>query len=503
MILNGGALESQGNIGYSITSHPIELGSVGGAFIETPDSTISVGNIVGSSIIVSDLTSNGELIQEGPGTLILLHSNSYTGLTDVTGGFLQVAADGALGSVAGATRVESGATLLLGTFTNGSFNYATAEPLILAGSGFFGGEGALIGTNANTAFAGTIAVLAPGSTISAFNNDVFALNGTIAIATGNTLMINSASLNIAGVIVNAAPIGGGGSVEINAGHFQADASESGTAVTVDSGATLNGLGSIGLTTIQGGGTLSPGNYFASPLTSPATTVGLGALSVTSASFSAGSTFHVRLAGTSVSHTNDSLVDSGALSLVTTSPIPAITVDASALAGPPGTPVTFSNVVHYGTIGNVFSAPTYSPASTHTAPVANNYNNLGTNHIDITIGDVAAAVLHTPLGGSNSQVMHSGFVGNASGGVASILASGKALTNVGSGSSNNNGPALPGRFGLGGSDSNAGQHGSMTDYSAVIEALAASGSLLAAQNGLDGNDPFGNGLDELVDALSRS
>jgi hypothetical protein len=109
------------------------------------------------------------------------------------------------------------------------------------------------------------------------------------------------------------------------------------------------------------------------------------------------------------------------------------------------------------------------------------------------------------GGITPSIVHSGSGTNASGGIASILASGKALTNAGADSSNNDGPTLPGGHSINGSDGGAGQQGSMTDYSKVVEALASSGSLLTSQNGStsDGNDPFGNGLDELADALIRN
>ena len=71
-----------------------------------------------------------ELWKTGAGTLVSSGIGSFTGIIRVKGGILQVAAQDGLGTTAGATYVESGATL-----EQTSNDVKLAEPMFLEGTG--------------------------------------------------------------------------------------------------------------------------------------------------------------------------------------------------------------------------------------------------------------------------------------------------------------------------------------------------------------------------------
>ena len=71
-----------------------------------------------------------ELWKTGTGTLVSSGIGSFTGIIRVKGGILQVAAQDGLGTTAGATYVESGATL-----EQTANNVQLKEPMFLEGTG--------------------------------------------------------------------------------------------------------------------------------------------------------------------------------------------------------------------------------------------------------------------------------------------------------------------------------------------------------------------------------
>ena len=119
----------------------------------------------------------GSLTQSGSGTLVLSGNNTYSGSTTVSAGELQVASSRALGSTAGATTVQIGATLGFKT------NYTALEQVFL--------NGGTIQADANVRFAGPITLEALDSFFSALPGATLTLAGVITEQTaGSGVQIN-------------------------------------------------------------------------------------------------------------------------------------------------------------------------------------------------------------------------------------------------------------------------------------------------------------------------
>jgi len=145
--------------------------------------------LAGSSVALNKTTA---------GTVTLSGTNTYTGLTTVSNGILQVNVDQALGTTAAGTTVSSGAALKLN-----NVNYATAEALTINGTGVSNG-GALVNSGTST-YAGAVTA-ATNSTINTGGGTItftggLAKNGTVLTLTGggtvnvNTVGISGSSAN--------------------------------------------------------------------------------------------------------------------------------------------------------------------------------------------------------------------------------------------------------------------------------------------------------------------
>ena len=170
------------------------------------------GNTTINSIIG---TTSGTLTKDETGTLILTGANTFTGLTSITGGVLNMRNASALGTTAGATFVSSGAALeLQGGLTIG------AEALTLNGSGVSSG-GALRSVSGTNSFGGaitadsasTITADAGSLTLSSTLNSAFA---TTFGGAGNIIM--AGSLSGVGNIIKS----GNGALTLAAGNSQAN-----------------------------------------------------------------------------------------------------------------------------------------------------------------------------------------------------------------------------------------------------------------------------------------
>ena len=189
-----------------------------------------VGNVVDNGLLVfnrSDLVNfggtisgNGAVRHIGSGTTVLSGVNSYAGGTSFLGGTLQVSADTNLGAAAGGLDF-SGGTLR----TTASFASARSSSLTGAGT---------ILTDAGTNFA---------------------LNGLISGAGGLTK-------SGAGILTLSGNNSYAGATNVNAGTLRINGDQSAAAglMTVASGATLAGSGTIGgSVNVLNGGILAPGN----------------------------------------------------------------------------------------------------------------------------------------------------------------------------------------------------------------------------------------------------
>jgi autotransporter-associated beta strand protein len=182
----------------------VSLGAVGSATYSgtlTPAGTLyRLGGGGGTLTMASALTGANDLVVAGngttPGTVILAANNTFSGITTISAGTLQIGNGGTAGSL-GSGDVFNNATLAINR----------ADVVTLANA--ISGTGAL------------------------------QQNGT-----GTTRLTGTSTYT--------------GATVVNAGTLSVNGSIASSAVTVNSGGTLGGNGSVGDTTINGG-TLSPGN----------------------------------------------------------------------------------------------------------------------------------------------------------------------------------------------------------------------------------------------------
>jgi len=290
---NGGA---SGSIAGNVTDN--------GTFAVNRSDTLTFSGVI---------SGTGGFQQNGTGTTILTAANAYAGATAVNAGTLQA---GAINTFApnSAFTVAAGATLNLNNFNQtigslaGGGNVMLGSATLTAGgnntsttfSGSISGTGGLLKTGtgvltlsgANTFSGGT--TLAQG-TLSLAHNQAL---GTGALTTTGSVVDYASGVNIANLIVlnsngtqlqvqsagaaiqsgiiseigGSRPlekIGNGtliltanntytGPTTVNAGALIVDGALTNSAVTVNSGGTLGGVGSVRSLTINGG-TLSPGN----------------------------------------------------------------------------------------------------------------------------------------------------------------------------------------------------------------------------------------------------
>ncbi len=163
---------------------------------------LTVGNNNASGGFYTGQISGGfGVTKTGTGTQTFAGANTYTGITTVGGGTLQVDVNNALGTSAGKTTVSNGATLQLNYV-----NYATAEALDITGTGVGGTAGALSNIGTST-YAGQINVLAGstgGATINVGGGTLTLTGGVVKDGTVLTLT-GGGTINVNSVISGLSP----------------------------------------------------------------------------------------------------------------------------------------------------------------------------------------------------------------------------------------------------------------------------------------------------------
>lgn len=264
------------------------------------------GMDTGLSGVIGDGSSAGRLVKVGDGTLTLANANHYSGGTQVEGGTLDVAANGALGSgalhladgttlalsgsdlalgnavtMAGTTTfdVASGSAVLNGVLSDGenisrpifASVMAFAQPTGSAGTP----SGTLVKQGAGTLVLGADNLYSGGTRIEAGRlrlQDTAAIGGNIAIAAGAGLDLDRVGdtrvvgmLSGAGEVIkhDAGQLWLHGDSSLFAGQTRVDAGSLvvqgalGGALTMADGTTLAGTGTLGDVTLLDGARLAP------------------------------------------------------------------------------------------------------------------------------------------------------------------------------------------------------------------------------------------------------
>jgi len=191
--------------------------------LETNTTFLATGSIT----VAASVNGGGNLIKNGPGTLYLTASNSFTGATIVQQGYVLLQNSWGLGATNSPVVVSNTATLELG----GAI-YVTNKPLVLNGPGAASDFGALDVESGVNVWAGPIT-----------NN----ANSTLdAWYLGSELQINGSISGPGGLECFASPSGGGTHI------FEGAAANTYTGLTtVDAGCTLELAKTVDVTSVAG------------------------------------------------------------------------------------------------------------------------------------------------------------------------------------------------------------------------------------------------------------
>ncbi|WP_395731060.1 beta strand repeat-containing protein [Prosthecobacter sp.] len=256
--------------------------------------TITVNSA--NALTINGAVSGTAITKAGAGTLVLGGANTYTGVTTVSAGVLSLANSLALGTIAGATTVSSGASLEL----QGGINVAN-EAVTINGAGASGAgalrnlsgdniyNGALtLGSNSTIqSDAGSLSIFGPvggtglALTVQGAGNTI--ISGVIGTGASGTLIKNDAgTLTLANANTYT------GATTINAGTVSvSNATGLGTtagATTVNAGGALNvnGVTVAESLTINGSGVSSTGALTGTGIATVSGTVALGSSSMVGA-----------------------------------------------------------------------------------------------------------------------------------------------------------------------------------------------------------------------------
>ncbi len=222
----GSAASSISKVGGSINKADVELSSTAGDHVRTFDIGGGGADLTVGVAITNGAATNGGIVKEGAGVLILTGANTYTGNTTVSEGVLTIATTGALPGwdTSGRYSVASGATLAVrNAVTDGNVTTMLTTTNFAAGSSI-----GFDTSTANRTYALTLENTAQGSL------GLTKLGANNLVLTGPNTYSGETNVLQGALIING------------------DQSAASGAVVVSAGATLGGDGTVGGDTVISG-----------------------------------------------------------------------------------------------------------------------------------------------------------------------------------------------------------------------------------------------------------
>ena len=324
-VADGGVINSTGDTIIAQDSIlNLGLGGLAGRIVtdEIENDGAIVANFTDISTLAADINGTGTLTKNGNGRLILTGTNTYTGVTTINEGTLQIGNGGATGSIAGnvinnsTLAINRAGVLTLGGGISGTGNLTHIGPgrTVLSGNNAYTGGttvlGGILQAGAAGAFVDDTAYTVNGGTLdlNGFDLTMSSLSGTsgtVALGTADLTVDQAADTTFSGIIAGTGTLtkdGVGnliltgnstfsGATSVNGGILSVNGSIANSVVSVNDGGTLGGTGTVGETVLNSGGTLAPGNS-------------VGTITVeNSLGFGGGSTYGVEVGGSTADRTN--------------------------------------------------------------------------------------------------------------------------------------------------------------------------------------------------------
>jgi fibronectin-binding autotransporter adhesin len=256
LTFNGGTLQATATFTLN-TNRGITLNAGAGIFDVTDANMLTYGGVI---------TGPGSLTKVGTGTLTLLGSNTFSGVTTITAGTLQLGNGGTTGSITGDVAnngvlvFDRSNVLTFGGVISGagSIQHNGTGTTVLVGDNSYSGGTTIGGGTLQLGNGGTLGSIVGDVTnngVLAFNrSDIVTFPGVIS-GTGMVNQVGSGTT----VLTGTNSYGGVTTVAAGSLFVNGDQSAATGATNVAGGATLGGTGTIGgSVSIADGGTLAPG-----------------------------------------------------------------------------------------------------------------------------------------------------------------------------------------------------------------------------------------------------
>lgn len=433
---NGGAVTLAGATGITLTGNISTITNAGGGTLGTAGSvtfndgaaTVTTGGGANDGQSAASVISGGALTKTGNGRFAMAGTNTYTGATTVTAGFLR--ADATVNGGNGAFGA-SGSTLTLngGTIESNTATFSRAITITATNSGIdaFGAARTISSTITNTS--GTNNLNVGGTTVSSQTGQDLVLSGVIS-ASGGTLSVTKIGTSMV-TISNTNTFTGGATLSAGTLNINAAAALGASGTFTISGGTIDNTNT----------TLTTNNYTLA-LNGDFTFTGtnslnLGTGSVTlSASRQITASANTLTIGGTINHNTLTLTKAGAGTLSFGSQsvtLSGLTISAGTLTSTSGTLALAGNFSNSGTFTHNSGTVNFNGTSQNIG--AATFNNLtcsnsGTKSMtgSVTVsGALTLSSAKLSIGASNTLTLNGDFNGSSS---ACLLGSNTSNVSIG-------------------------------------------------------------------------